>query len=143
VKHLSGFLLLLFLVLSCREPLSVEQFIPAPGPYTFQVDMTDTTVAYDFSFYTRLDGTASEMKSARELPLRVSWTSPSDSLFTESVYMPLTGRSSRFTRQVLQPYRTGVRPVEAGMWTLSVAVPYSEGREVLRGLGLVVAERID
>ena len=105
--------------------------------------MTDTTSAYDFSFYTRLDGTPSQLRAARELPLRVSWTSPSDSLFTESVYMPLKGRSSRFTRQVLQPYRTGVRPVEAGIWTLSVAVPYSDCLEVLRGLGLVVAERID
>ena len=143
MKHLSCLLFVLLLAVACREPFSVEQFIPAPGPYTFQVDMTDTTSLYDFTFYTRLDGNPAELQAARELPLRITWTSPSHSAYTENVYMPLEGRSELFSRQVYQPYRTGVSPVEAGIWTMTVAIPYSDGREVIRGLGLVVTQTFD
>lgn len=141
-KRLS-YLLVLLLAFACREPSSVEQFIAAPGPYEFQVEMTDTTVSYDFSFYTRLDGYPSELQAAHELPLRITWISPSDSVFTENVFMPLKGQSTLFSRQVLQPYRTNVRPVQPGLWTLTVTVPYSGGRELLRGLGLTVSQRAD
>lgn len=105
--------------------------------------MSDTTVSYDFSFYTRLDGYPRELQAASELPLRVTWLSPSDSAYTENVYLPLSGRSTLFSRQVYQPYRAHVRPVETGLWTLTVAVPYADGREILRGLGLVVAQSSD
>lgn len=138
-----SYLLVLLLAFACREPSSVEQFIAAPGPYEFQVEMTDTTVSYDFSFYTRLDGYPSELQAAHELPLRITWISPSDSVFTENVFMPLKGQSTLFSRQVLQPYRTNVRPVQPGLWTLTVTVPYSGGRELLRGLGLTVSQRAD
>ena len=141
-KRLS-YLLVLLLAFACREPSSVEQFIAAPGPYEFQVEMTDTTVSYDFSFYTRLDGYPSELQAAHELPLRITWVSPSDSVFTENVFMPLKGQSTLFSRQVLQPYRTNVRPVQPGLWTLTVTVPYSGGRELLRGLGLTVSQKAD
>ncbi len=122
-------------------PLSVEQYITAPGPYEYQIDMADSTASYDFSFYTRLDGYPSQLEKAGELPLRITWTSPSGDLFTENVYLPLEGRSSLFSRQVYQPYRANIRPEEPGTWKLTVAIPYSEGREVLQGLGLVVTTK--
>ena len=53
---------------------------------------------------------------------------------------PGTGRSSLFSRQVLQPYRANVQPVQPGLWTLMVTVPYSDGRVILRGLGLTVSQ---
>ena len=143
MKNLSCLLSILLLLAACREPSSVEQFIPAPGPYEFQVEMSDTTVSYDFSFYTRLDGNPSELQAAHELPLRVTWISPSDSSYTENVYMPLTGRSSLFSRQVFQPYRAHVRPVQPGEWTLLVTIPYADGREILRGLGLTVSKNAE
>lgn len=143
MKNLSCLLSLLLLVAACREPSSLEEFIPAPGPYEFQVEMSDTTVSYDFSFFTRLDGYPSDLQAAHELPLRITWISPSDSSYTENVYMPLSGRSSMFSRQVFQPYRAHVRPVQPGLWTLRVAIPYADGREILRGLGLVVAQSSD
>ena len=143
MKHYPLILSVAILVSSCREPFSVERFIPAPGPYEFAVDMSDSSAVYDFSFYTRLDGYSAALQEARELPLRVTWTSPSDSVFTENVYLPLEGRSSLFSRQVLQPYRRGVRPYQHGVWTLTVAIPYSDSREWLRGLGLVVAQSFD
>ena len=132
----------LLLAAGCQAPFSEERFIAAPGPYEFQANLSDSTATYDFAFYTRLDGMPSELASARELPLRVTWTSPSDSVFTENVYMPLEGRSLLFSRQVYQVYRTGVRPVEPGVWKLSVTVPYSGGREVLRGLGLEITTNL-
>ena len=48
--------LFLLLAIACQEPLSTEQFIPGGGPYVFTVDMSDSTAAYDFDLYTRLDG---------------------------------------------------------------------------------------
>jgi hypothetical protein len=142
VKNLPTILCLLLLVLSCREPLSVERFIPAPGPYEFQVDMADTAASYDFSFYTRLDGRLSGLETT-ELPLSITWTSPSDTSYTEKVYMPLTGRATLFSRQVLQPYRADVRPWEAGQWSLQVVIGHTDAQEVMRGLGLVVKKNPD
>ncbi len=147
VKNLSRPLLPLLLApllaVCCQQPRSAEQFIPAPGPYVFRVDLSDTLAAYDLSFYTRLDGYPQELQAAQELALNITWTSPSDSSYAERVYLPLTGRSTLYSRQVLQPYRAGVRPVEPGLWTLTVSVPYAGGRETLRGLGLVVAQSAD
>jgi hypothetical protein len=35
--------------------MSVERFVGGEGPYTFFVEMGDSTASYDFDFYTRVD----------------------------------------------------------------------------------------
>lgn len=125
MKRLLPILVVFLAVFSCREPASVEVFVPAPGPYTFTVDMQDSTAVYDFDLYTRID--AADVPVQIQLVLR--WTSPSDSVYRESVYMPLDGRD------VYVPYRSGVQPYECGLWELTVAVPSAP--EGLRGMGLV------
>ena len=45
-----GCLLLACFFTACREPASVEQFLPGEGPFTFPVSMTDTAAVYDFDF---------------------------------------------------------------------------------------------
>ena len=127
------------LLTACREPMSVERFVRGEGPYTFFVDMGDTTAAYDFDFYTRVDAPLDSLRKMSALPLTVTWTSPSFHVFREEVYMPLEGRTTFFSRQVREPYRADVRPVEPGPWTLSVRV--SNPPEGLRGLGLVVTRK--
>ena len=128
----TAILLTLLLAISCAEPLSTKRFVGGDGPYVFPVDMTDSTAAYDLDFFTRLDG--------REDPpfveLLVRWTSPSDSLFRETVYLPMDGPRRAFSRQIVQPYRADVRPAEPGVWTLSVSAPSKPAG--FRGLGLVV-----
>ena len=130
MKNLLLILSAALLLSACREPASVETFIPGKGPYEFTLDMADTTVVYNLDFYTRVDALSGQAIPS-ETQLVVRWTSPSDSLFTETVYLPLAA-------QVYEPYRAGVSPVEAGIWKLKVSAPSAP--EGLRGLGLVLTK---
>ena len=135
-------LILVFLsVLSCREPMSVETYIHSEtGPYAFSVDMSDTTAVYDLTIYTRLDGPHRYLESDFETPLTIYWRSPSDSLYSETVYLPLEGEDENFySRQLMVPYREDVSPVEAGVWALTVTLPSPVPG--LRGLGLMTTKR--
>ncbi len=135
-------LILIFLsVLSCREPMSVETYIHSEtGPYAFSVDMSDTTAVYDLTIYTRLDGPHRYLESDFETPLTIYWRSPSDSLYSETVYLPLEGEDENFySRQLMVPYREDVSPVEAGVWALTVTLPSPVPG--LRGLGLMTTKR--
>ena len=135
-------LILIFLsVLSCREPMSVETYIHSEtGPYAFSVDMSDTTAVYDLTIYTRLDGPHRYLESDFETPLTIYWRSPSDSLYSETVYLPLEGEDENFySRQLMVPYREDVSPVEAGVWALTVTLP--SPFPGLRGLGLMTTKR--
>lgn len=124
--------ILLLLAVACTRPASTETFIRGNGPYAFTVDMADSTAAYDFDLYTRVD----RSDSPSQLLLDITWKAPSDSTFTESVYLPLTRGASFFSRDAYAPYRAGVVPVENGVWTVTVAVPNPP--EGLCGMGLVV-----
>lgn len=134
-----GCLLLACLFTACREPASVEQFLPGEGPFTFPVSMADTAAFYDFDFYTRIDDRPDRLRSLRETPLSVVWSSPSGKLMRETVYLPLEGKMSFFSRQVRVPYRAGVQPSETGDWKLIITLPSPP--EGLRGLGLVVTRK--
>jgi hypothetical protein len=127
----------LMLFTGCREPMSVEEFVKGEGPYTFFVDMTDSTATYDFDFYTRVDAPQDSLRKMQALPLTVTWTSPSFHVFKEEVYLPMEGHLSLFSRDVRAPYRAGVRPREWGPWQMTVRV--TDPPEGLRGMGLVVA----
>ena len=134
-------LLSLAALAGCREPMSVERFVKGEGPYTFFVDMTDTTAAYDFGLYTRVDAPLDTLKKLAALPLQVTWTSPSFHVFREEVYLPMEGKMSLFSKQVRAPYRAGVRPEEWGPWQVVVRV--QDPPEGLCGMGLVVHRRRD
>ena len=134
-------LLLSVLLTGCKEPMSTERFVKGEGPFTFFVDMTDSTASYDFDFYTRVDAPVDSIRKMGALPLTVTWTSPSFHVFKEEVFMPLEGQGSFFSRQVRAPYRAGVRPEEWGRWVVAVRV--TNPPEGLRGMGLVVARRKD
>ena len=134
-------LLLSVLLAGWKEPMSTERFVKGEGPFTFFVDMTDSTASYDFDFYTRVDAPVDSIRKMGALPLTVTWTSPSFHVFKEGVFMPLEGQGSFFSRQVRAPYRAGVRPEEWGQWVVAVRV--TNPPEGLRGMGLVVARRKD
>ena len=134
-------ILLCVLLTGCREPMSVEKFVRGEGPYTFFVDMVDSTAAYDFDFYTRVDAPLDSLRKIQALPLQVTWTSPSFHVFREDVYLPMEGKTSLFSRQVRAPYRAGVRPEEWGPW--QVVVKVQDPPEGLCGMGLVVHRRKD
>ena len=119
--------------------MSVEKFVKGEGPYTFFVEMSDSTASYDFDFYTRVDAPLETLRKMTALPLQVTWTSPSFHVFREDVYLPMEGKTSLFSRQVRAPYRAGVRPAEWGQWQVVVRVP--DAPEGLCGMGLVVERK--
>ena len=136
--HILPFLLIFT---SCREPLSVERFVKGEGPYTFFVDMSDSTAAYDFDLYTRVDAPVDSLRKMGALSLQVTWTSPSFHAFKEDVYLPMEGKTSLFSRQVRAPYRSGVRPEEWGPWQVVVRV--QDPPDGLCGMGLIVVKNRD
>ena len=142
MRRTLGLIIGVLMALSCRQPGSVEQFVAGGTcPFTFAVDMSDTLSVYDFDFYTRLDGHHRDIESDVEMPLTLTWEAPSGALAVESVFVPLSGSSETFySRQVRVPYRAGVVPSEAGIWTLRASVPVSVPG--LRGLGLIVRRRL-
>ena len=132
-------LLLCILLTGCREPMSVERFVKGEGPYTFFVDMGDSTASYDFDLYTRVDAPVDTLRKMAALPLQVIWTSPSFHVFREEVYLPMDGKMSLFSKQVRAPYRAGVRLDEWGQWQIVVRV--QDPPEGLCGMGLIVARK--
>ena len=124
--------ILLVLAVACSRPTSTETFIRGEGPYTFTVDMADSTAAYNFDLFTRVDNES----SLGSILLDITWKTPSDSTFTESVYLPVMSKASSFSQDAYAPYRAGVMPVENGIWTLTITVPNPP--EGLRGMGLVI-----
>ena len=144
VKKSVLFLVLALWAVSCQEPRSTEQFISGGGPYVFTVDLSDSTATYDFDLYTRLDGDPEDLIPLKGTLLRAEWRSPSDSLFVEKIYLPLTGtRQSYFSREIYEPYRADVRPVLPGQWTLTIRQEDRSQVVPFRGMGLVVRKNRD
>lgn len=105
----SPFLLALTLLFSCGRPSSDEDFVlrkDAPdGVYSFRLDLSDTTLSYDLSLYIRPDS-----RDSSGFPLTARWYRGDTLRFTEELFFP-AGKE-----KVL--YRSGVRMVEPGEWTL-------------------------
>ena len=113
----------------CVQPDSTEIFIrrdaARDGVYIYHLPLTDTTSAYDFWFYSRV-----EKRPLDNLQLNVQWLAPSGNGFSETVYMRRV--EVRGTREA---YRSGMVPAEAGDWQLSVR-PVGVDADFL-GLGII------
>ncbi len=125
---------LLLFAASCR-PASYEQFIRADqaqdGEYVFALDLSDSTVTYDLSLYTRVDPAlmAAATPSA-ELALQVCWQSTAGEAMSENVYLPYGAAGG-----TVQLYRSGIKPSPAGEWRLTIT-PMTPPAG-LRGLGII------
>ena len=135
MKPLFRILILALLAVSCHQPDTVEQFVRGAGPYTFSVDMTDSTATYAFDVFTRVDA----RECPAEIRLDMAWKAPWDSVYTETVYLPMTGPSSYYSHDAYAPYREGVVPAKWGQWELVITVP--EQPEGFRGMGLVTKKQ--
>lgn len=124
-------ILITFAVLLCRcgLPDSAEYYVTAgnaeAGVYPFNLDMADSTASYDVFFYTRVDG-----GRGGGLCLDVKWTSPSGKTFSETVYM-----NSGDSKGIKECYRSGLEPVEPGVWKLEIKPAGS--LPGLRGMGVI------
>ncbi|MCR5019309.1 MAG: hypothetical protein K6A64_11000 [Bacteroidales bacterium] len=141
----------LMYIVACREPSVSEEFIPAPGPYEFALDFSDSLAKYDVALFTRIDSHEKTMRALGELPVTATWVAPSLDgevplgTFTEEFFLPLEGaRRSYFSRQVWHPYRSGVVPAVYGEWKLTLSLPDSIKVHGMRGMGVeVVKSKID
>ena len=130
---------------SCARPDSVEQYVGIEqrepnGLYCFTVDFSDTLATYDITFYSRIDAGRQRMVSAKDFPMMVTWTSPSGQRYRENVYFVVHDEergSDYYSSQYRKVYRTGLVPVEPGIWDMTVYV--NSGKEVpgFRGLGII------
>ena len=135
---------------SCVRPDSVEQYVGAEqrepnGLYNYTIDMSDTLATYDITLYSRIDAGKQRMAATRDFPLTVTWTAPSGRRYRETVYFGIhegSEGSNFYSNQYRKPYRTGLVPVEAGIWELAVQV--NSGNEVpgFRGLGVICKKNL-
>ena len=135
---------------SCSRPTSVEQFVGVDkrevnGLYRYTLDLSDSLATYDISFYSRIDANRLKFTHAKDFSLMVTWIAPSGQRFRETVYFGVFDESSGsnfFSSQYVKPYRTGLVPVEYGVWEMNVLV--NSGAEVpgLRGLGVVCKKHL-
>lgn len=124
-----------FLLAGCGRPDTWEQFIRAAdapqGVYTFDVDLSDSTAMYDFTFYLRNDKTSLWTRAEdRSVSLDIVWTAPSGVSWSERVFL-----GSGDERGRVVPYRRDCVMAEPGAWELRVT-PGDTPRG-WRGLGLI------
>ncbi|MBR6001948.1 MAG: hypothetical protein IK045_03715 [Bacteroidales bacterium] len=141
MRKTGAVILLLAFFLACSAPKGAEQFLKGAGPWSFEVDMTDSLSTYDISFYTRRDCAPARRAQVAELPLTVEWVSPAADTLREVVYLPLSAKSTFYSSETSIPYRNGVAPASHGVWTLVVTPHDTVTVRGLRGLGLAVKRR--
>lgn len=131
-------LLVAVLAAACSRPSVYERFErlqDGSGVCRFEIDMSDSSSTYDIDFYSRLDG---RNRVREPFPLTLVWTSPSGTVYSEVLSFPMDERSVRFSdavsTQLQIPYRSFMRPVESGIWTLEVGVDSVRG---LCGIGII------
>ncbi|MBQ9477772.1 MAG: hypothetical protein IJU63_08335 [Bacteroidales bacterium] len=125
----------LLLAAACSRPDTWEQFIrtaDAPGGvYAFEMDLSDSTALYDFTFYLRNDKTSLWTRAEDcSVPLDIVWTAPSGESWSERVYLRSGDERGR-----VEPYRRDCMMAESGTWTLQVT-PRDTDRG-FRGLGII------
>jgi len=126
---------------SCHQPKYVDTFMRvderrSDGAYVFDLDFSDTTRTYDLHLYTRADAHPRDIRLIDRITLRVQLVSPSGKGFAESVLLPLSHRYSIFSKECIQPYRTGCVPSEWGHWQLCITP--ADDKAMLNGIGLKI-----
>lgn len=102
---------LLLVAVSCVRPSSEEQFVrrsrAVDGVYSFRLDLSDTTVLYDLSLFTRRDE-----RDASGFPFTASWYREDSLCLEERLFFP--------PDSVTVCYRRGVSMTEPGVWRLDL-----------------------
>ena len=137
-------MMVLLAAAACSRPVSVERFIKAedcevPDRYDFTLDMADTLVSYDISFYTRLS--SGDGAILLSIPLSVTAVSPSGKQYSEDVWADVSTpvATGHFSKDFVLPYRSAITPAESGEWKLSVTVP--SGMDCIGGMGCILKRR--
>ena len=117
-----------------KEVFTLAEKLGSDGTYHFEMDMSDTLSVYDVWLYTRIDASNPTMATCPGFGLDVTWKAPSGQMYGEEVYFDTPLGSEYYSHQYKALYRSGLIPVEAGVWTLSLKV--RDEVEGLRGMGV-------
>ena len=140
-------LALLLVVASCSRPTSYEPFVVREkaeygDTYIFNLDLSDSTVAYGLDFYTRLERPAFGIFPSDSISLDLRWISPSDSVIisdTTFIHVACPVDSSYYTKDFMAGYKEAFSLPEHGIWRLKARV--LNDSEAIRGLGMIFTRK--
>ena len=140
-------LALLLAVASCSRPSSYEPFVVREkaeygDTYIFNLDLSDSTVAYSLDFYTRLERPAFGTFPSDSISLDLRWISPSDSVIvsdTTFIHVACPVDSSYYTKDFVAVYKESLSLPEHGIWRLKARV--LNDSESIRGLGVIFTRK--
>ena len=147
MRSLFPALVLSLAVASCSRPVSYEPFVIREDAeygdtYIFNLDLSDSTVAYGLDFYTRLERRAFGAFPSDSVSLDLRWISPSDSVIISDTTFIRVGRSvdsSYFNKDYLSVYKEKLDLPEHGLWRLKARV--LNDSESIRGLGVIFTRK--
>ena len=127
---------------ACSRPPSYEPFVQREkaeygDTYSFELDLTDSTVTYGLDFYTRLERPAFGEFPSDSIILDLRWISPSDSILIDTAYVRVSSPvgSAYYSEDFISPYSESLRLPEHGKWRLKAKVVNDS--EEIRGLGVI------
>jgi len=147
MRSLITALVLSLAVASCSRPVSYEPFVIKEDAeygdtYIFNLDLSDSTVAYGLDFYTRLERPAFGEFPSDSVSLDLRWISPSDSVIISDTTFIRVERpvdSSYYNKDYLSVYREDLDLPEHGLWRLKARV--MNDSESIRGLGVIFTRK--
>lgn len=140
-------LVLMMAVASCSRPSSYEPFIVRENAeygdtYNFNLDLSDSTVNYALSFYTRLERPAFGDFPLDSVSLDLRWISPSDSVILSDTTFIKVGQavdSSYYSKDYILDYKDVLNLPEKGVWRLKAKV--LNDSEAIRGIGVIFTRK--
>ena len=147
MRNLFPALVLSLAVASCSRPVSYEPFVIREDAeygdtYIFNLDLSDSTVAYGLDFYTRLERPAFGEFPSDSVSLDLRWISPSDSVIISDTTFIRVERpvdSSYYNKDYLSAYKEYLDLPERGLWRLKARV--LNDSESIRGLGVIFTRK--
>lgn len=141
-----GFVLLV-VVASCSRPSSYEPFVIREDAeygdtYNFSLDLSDSTLSYGLSFYTRLERLPFGQFPSDSISLDLRWISPSDSVIlsdTTYIRVDCPVDSSYYARDFVSGYKDVIVLPEHGVWRLKARV--LNDSESIRGVGVIFTRK--
>lgn len=142
MRRLPVIVFLFVLAAGCSRPSSYEPFMIRDkaeygDTYSFNLDLSDSTVSYSLDFYTRLDREAFGEFPSDSLVLDLRWISPSDSILVDTtvVRVGLPVGEAYYSRDFISSYSEALRLQERGRWRLKAKIVNDS--PAIRGLGVI------
>lgn len=129
-------------MVACSRPSSYEPFMQREkaeygDTYSFELDMSDSTVTYGLDFYTRLERPSFGEFPSDSIILDLRWISPSDSILIDTAFVSVSSPvgSAYYSEDFVSTYSENLKVPERGKWRLKAKIVNDS--EEIRGLGVI------